>query len=75
MPATSLPHVPVARDALVRVRVTPDEKRRLNALAAAQGRSVSELVRLHLPLSNVRAAAFCDPLTPATDMVVTGRDG
>ena len=52
MPPTSLPLVPEARTALLKVPLTVDEKSRLRALAASQGRSVSELVRLALPLTD-----------------------
>ena len=54
MPITSLPLAPVARESLLKVRVTDAEKRRLTAIAASEGRSVSELVRLHLPLDDGR---------------------
>jgi hypothetical protein len=59
MPPTSLPLAPEARTEVVRVVVTPAEKQRLASLAASQGRSMSEVVRLALPLSE-------HPATPPT---------
>jgi hypothetical protein len=67
LPPTSLPLVPEARTALVKVPVTEQEKRLLVSRAAAEGRSVAEYVRLRLataasprepnPLANVKPAA------------------
>lgn len=62
MPPTSLPLVDEPRTDLLRVPVTPAEKAQHVALAASEGRSVSEYVRLRLastptprtdPLANV----------------------
>jgi hypothetical protein len=47
---TSLPPAPIPRERLLRVRVTDAEHARLVAVAAKEGRSLSELVRCCLPL-------------------------
>lgn len=75
MPPTSLPLVPEPRTALVKVPVTPSEKSRLSALAASQGRSVSELIRLALPLSDTPSARpFSVPFPRPQQVVVTRAD-
>jgi hypothetical protein len=69
VPPTSLPLAPDARTAIVRVVLTPAEKRRLASLAASQGRSMSEFVRVNLPLSE---SAIPNPF-PSPDRVVVTR--
>lgn len=47
----SYPPVPVPRTAVVKLSLTPDEKAELVTLSRRSGRSVTEIVRTHLPLS------------------------
>jgi hypothetical protein len=72
LPPTSLPLVPEARSTILKVVLTPDEKERLRARAAAERRSVSEYVRLRLPLSDSATPTVNgNPLPPPEQVVMT----
>lgn len=69
---TSFPPCDSPRARYLRVRLADHEHARLSALAAAQGLSVSELVRRSLPLDDQPVAgSYSDSFPPPSKVVVT----